>query len=472
MRNTARMRQLFSGRELPTWVSVAVIAVSAWTAGLVLARFGWNAGSAPEEDIHASEVVGLPLPRPAPDLHPDYRALVEEATTVVARLVKEYPEDTQAVATLAQLHNLAHDDEGEVACWQRCLELDGDFLLAYSNLAMRAANRGDNQAAEDLLRRALQVRGASLGFAELLATILMDQGRFAEATTVLEESLSRRPASAKAHILLGESRLKLKEFQKAKDEFQKAIRLDASSSRAYHGLSQAAARLGQQEEAEKYRAEFARLRKLEEDSGRKRQEEGKGLRGDEHVAPHTAAQILSMAGKTYLAHQQADEGEKCLVRAAELSSEEVSCRAALAELYAFQGRFEEALATVEQLRKLEPTNPAHLRSMGILQGRLGRWELAEKTFEQLCAMAPKAAVGYAGLAESYLRAGKELVRARDLAAKAVALDPSAWNYFILGALCERLGDTDAARAALEKAMALDPDNPRYRQVHASLKGKD
>ncbi len=464
------MRGLLSGRELPTWVSVAVIAGAAWTAGLVLARFGWNASSAPEEAIHATEVAGLPLPRLAADLHPEYRALVEEATTVVARLVGDYPEDTQAVATLAQLHNLAHDDEGEVACWQRCLELDGEFLLAYSNLAMRAANRGDNQAAEGLLRRALQVRGASSGFAELLATILMDQGRFAEAAGVLEESLSHRAPSAKTHILLGETRLKLKEFQKAKEQFQAALRLDGSSSRAYHGLSQAAARLGQGEEAEKYRTEFARLRKLEEDAGRKRQEEGKGLRGDEHVATQTAAQILTMAGKTYLAHQQADEAEKCLLRAAELSPEEVLCRATLAELYAAQGRLDEALAIVEQLRKLEPLNPAHLRSLGILQGRLGRWELAEKTFEQLCALAPKAAVGYAGLAESYLRAGREFVRARELATKAVALDPSAWNHFILGALCERLGDTDAARAALQKAMALEPDNPRYRQLHASLKG--
>lgn len=464
------MRRLLSGPEVPGWVSVAVIAASAYTAGLLLARFGWNAGVEPEESIHLTEVAGLPLPNIAPDLHPDYRALVEEAKDAVCRMVAAYPGDVQAVAALAQLHNLAHDDAGEVACWKRCLELDPNYLPAYSNLAMRAANRGEDREAEALLRRALEIPGASSGFAELLATVLNDQGRFAEAAQVLEDSLARRPASSRTHILLGEARLKLKEFQKAKEQFQKAIALDGSSSRAYHGLSQAAARLGQGEESEKYRAEFARLRALEDQTGRKKQEAGEGLRGDERVAPQHVTQILTMVGKTYLLHGQADEAERRLLRAAELSPEDIPCRAVLADLYAARGHLEEALATVEKLQKLEPRNPAHLRSLGILQGRLGRWEAAEKTFEKLCTLAPEQAVGYAGLAESYLRANKELARARTLASKAVALDPSGWNYFILGALCERMGDADGARSALNKAIALEPNNPRYRQLHATLNG--
>ena len=466
------MRWLLTGPRVPTWISLAVVAASAWIAGLLLARFGWNASLSPDEAIHLTEVAGLPLPNVTLDLNPQYRALVEEAKEHVVRLVDAHPKDAQAIAALAHLHNLAHDDAGEVACWRRCLELDPNHLLAYSNLAMRAANRGEAREAEELLRRALQVPGASPGFAELLATVLSDQGKFAEAAAVLEDSLARRPPSARTHILLGEARLKLKEFQKAKEQFQKAIELDRSSTRAYHGLFQATARLGQADEAEKYRAEFARLRAIEDETGRKKQEAGEGLRGDEHVATKHVAQILTMAAKTHLSHGEADEAERCLLRAAELSSDDLPSRALLADLYASRSRLEEALAMVEQLRKLDPRNPAHLRSQGILQGRLGRWEAAEKTFQELCALMPDQAVGYAGLAESYLRSGKQLDQARALAAKAVALDPSAWNHFILGALCERLGDLDAARAALKKAVALEPNNPRYRQLNASLKGTD
>ena len=141
-------------------------------------------------------------------------------------------------------------------------------------------------------------------------------------------------------------------------------------------------------------------------------------------------------------------------------------------MYSAQGRLEEALAIVEELRRIEPRNVIHVRSLGILQGRLGRWDAAQKTFRELCTVAPDWAVGYAGLAESYLRTGKELRQARTLAARAAEMEPSAWNYLILGAICQQQGDLDDARSALKKAIALDPNNPRYRQLYESLKGKN
>ncbi len=467
------MRRLFPGPGIPAWVTLAVIAVLAWTAGLLVARFGGSACPRPQEEaFRLQEVAGLPVPNVAPDLHPQYRALLEEAKEVACRVVEAHPTEVRAVAVLAQLHNLAHDDAGEVACWQRCLELDRNFVMAYSSLATRAANKGEHQQAEDLLRKAIEVTGASLEFAELLASVLADQGRFQEAARVLEESLARQPPTVRAIVKLGEAYLKLKEFQKAKEQFQKAIQIDGSSTRAYHGLAQVSARLGAVEEAEKYRAEVARLKQLEDRAGRKQLDETRLQRGDQRAAPQYVAQILTMAAAVYRLHQQADDAEQNLRRAAELSPDDTACRAALADLRSAAGRLEEALAIIEELRRIEPRNLTHLRSLGILQGRLGRWDAAQRTFRELCALAPDRAVGYAGLAESYLRIGKELPLAKTLAAKAIGLDPSAWNHFILAAICEQLGDLDASRSALQKAIALDPDNPRYRQLHASMKGKN
>ena len=70
--------------------------------------------------------------------------------------MQSFPSDAQAVAALALVHNLAHDDAGEVACWQKCLELDRKFLMAYSNLARRATEKGEYEKAETLLREAIQ----------------------------------------------------------------------------------------------------------------------------------------------------------------------------------------------------------------------------------------------------------------------------------------------------------------------------
>ncbi len=466
------MRRLFSAREVPTWVALAVVAATAWTAGLVLARYGWEAGVGLPEAIYLTEVAGLPLPTLAEDLNPEYRALAEEAKQAVARVLAEYPHDVQAVAALAHLHNLAHDDAGEVVCWQRCLELDADFLPAYSSLAMRAANRGEYQEAEQLLRRAMAVPGAVGSFAGTLASVLSDQGRFREAASVLEDSLASYPPTAAQLIALGEAYLRLDEFNKAKDQFQRALRIDRSSTRAHHGLAQALARLGQKEQADKHRAEMTRLKRLENQSKRKNLDEAGEQQGDRIFAPKFVADLLTMIAAVYGSHERSDEAERHLRRAAQLWPEHTGCRAALADLYGQQGRLAEALAVVEELRQIEPEQPAHLKTLGILLGRLARWEEAEKAFRELCAMATDSAVGYAGLAEIYLRSGKNLPLARLLAAKAADLEPSAWNFFVQGSICEQLGDRRGARLALRKAVTLEPRNPRYRQLYSALMEKE
>ena len=235
----------------------------------------------------------------------------------------------------------------------------------------------------------------------------------------MENALAGRSATLETCVQLGEVYLRLNEFQKAKDQFQKVIHVDGASARAYHGLIQAAARLGEAQEAEKYQAELARLKKSEDQANRK----GREQITDERIVPGLAAQILTMAARVYRSHRQADVAEQQLRRAAELDPRDVACRAVLADLYNEQQRLEEALGIVEELRQLEPRNLAHLKALGIVQGRLGRWDAAQKTFEELRVLAPDRAVGYAGLAEGYLRTGKDLPRARALATTAAKLEP-------------------------------------------------
>jgi len=450
------------------WLAAAAVMLLAWMAGFLGARLAWNTVSPPPDLDGLDEVAGLPVPRVAFDGYPQHRALLEELAQVAGRMVRSFPTDASAVAALAMVHNLAHDDAGEVACWRRCLELDPAFLPAYSNLSTRAANKGEYQEAEVLLREAMRLPGASPSFSELLATVLMSEGKSQEAAQTLENAMADRPPAARTLVQLGEVYLQLKEYQKAKTQFERAIQIDRSSSRAYHGLARACDRLKATQEAEKCRAEFARLKKAEDQAART----GIDKIADQRVVPDRAAQILTTAANVYSSQLQFDTAERYLKQAAGLSPDDVTCRAALAELYGTQGRLEEALAAVEELRRIEPRNLVHARSLGILQGRLGRWESAETTFRDLCALAPARAVGYAGLAESFLRTGKQLPLARTLAAKAAGLDPSAWNHFILAAICEQQGDRSAARKALEKAIFLDPGNSQYRQLYATIEGKN
>ena len=82
-------------------------------------------------------------------------------------------------------------------------------------------------------------------------------------------------------------------------------------------------------------------------------------------------------------------------------------------------------------------------------------------------LAPTKPEGYRELARLHLKGGKNLVEARRLSQKAVALEASAANYFVLGWACDATGDSASALPALKQAVALDPGNQTYvRLLHS------
>ena len=59
-----------------------------------------------------------------------------------------------------------------------------------------------------------------------------------------------------------------------------------------------------------------------------------------------------------------------------------------------------------------------------------------------------------------------------LASKTVELDPSADNHFMLGWACDVNGDSEGALAALQRAIQLDPDNPKYKQAYQTIEERE
>lgn len=436
--------------------------------GLMVWRLAQRPGG--ETDTSAASISASPLGVPVlpSDLYPQQRPVLEEAQAAVRRLLEEFPQDPNSAAAAALLNDLVHDEIAEVSCWEHCLQLDEDYLLAYSHLATRAVDAGDFVQAETLLRKALTVERASGDFRDLLASALSGQGKLTEAASVLEQSAAQKPGSAETRVLLGEAYLRLDQLEQASAAFEKAIQLDPQMARAYHGLAQIAAKAGRAKEARRHRDEFARLKAAEDRAARS----GPDQRADAFIVPKCVAAILSISGKTFLNHQQPEPAIDLLRRAATLDPHGTDSRTALTQAYTQVGQLESALAVVEELRAIEPKNLLHLRALAMLQARLDRLDAAEKTFGELCAAAPNWAVGYAGLAEVRLRTGNDLARARQLAAKAAELEPGGWNYFILAAICEKTGDLAGAELALQRAIELEPNDPRYRQMHASLQRKN
>jgi tetratricopeptide (TPR) repeat protein len=121
---------------------------------------------------------------------------------------------------------------------------------------------------------------------------------------------------------------------------------------------------------------------------------------------------------------------------------------------------------------IDPANAPALRGLGDCYQVAGRIAEAEQTYRALVEAAPQGADGYRELAWLYLRGRIKLPEARQLAEKAVALEPTALNYFVLSRAYDQNGDATRALSALKKAVDLEPTNASYRQTYERLRARE
>jgi predicted TPR repeat methyltransferase len=67
-----------------------------------------------------------------------------------------------------------------------------------------------------------------------------------------------------------------------------------------------------------------------------------------------------------------------------------------------------------------------------------------------------------------LQLNRDPTDAAELARQAVERAPTAANYFLWSVASQRSGDRTRAKAAIEKALELDPGNAQYQQLYLSL----
>lgn len=122
-----------------------------------------------------------------------------------------------------------------------------------------------------------------------------------------------------------------------------------------------------------------------------------------------------------------------------------------------QGRTDAALADLRLAHRLDPGEPFVRSALGILLGRLGKWNEAIPLMQETLRQTPDAAACF-NLGWAYEFTG-ELARARDCFEQAVARDPDfAEAHAHLASLAWRRADWQAAEDAGIRALARDPHN--------------
>jgi tetratricopeptide (TPR) repeat protein len=338
---------------------------------------------------------------------------------------------------------------------------------AYGILARVAYEKGQLDETVRLCQEALKRGPPNPELLNQLGRALMDLGRTDEAIQTLQQAVRLPRPVSQTSYLLGQAKLQSGNYAEAKESFQRAIVLLPDHTQAYFGLYTACMRLGQTEEAARYREQFQNLEAIDRRSLKERSAQEDSLTGLPMVR-ETVARTFFGAGQIYGAHQQPAQAAELFRRAASLDGDNPMYRAALEAYYLQRKALSEGVSAFEQLALEQPDNALNYLFLGRMQGRLQQFEGAEAAYLKVKQLAPEWDQGYRALAELYLLGNRKLPEAQVLARRAVELAPSGAHYYLLARVCLKNGDRPAALEAAKHAVALSPGEKRYQELLQQL----
>lgn len=287
------------------------------------------------------------------------------------------------------------------------------------------------------------------------------------AVAALEKEISLSPGESENYDLLGQAYLELKQYDKARDSYQKAVELDSQDSTAYYGLGTAYLRLGQREKATQPMERFRSLQDEAAAADRHGRMAGRALWNGLTLLAETHDHV----GRVYLTRENVRKAVHSWQRAAAVDPNDIFSREQLFNMNAHQGRAIEALELCQQLRKIDPGNAVYHLNAGFFLTRRRQFDAAEDALKKAIEIAPDQPQGYRFYVDLLLLQKDRFHDAVSTARTLVARQPTAANYLVLYLASDKAGDSTGASEAITRAEELDPNDPQVRKILASLRTK-
>lgn len=257
---------------------------------------------------------------------------------------------------------------------------------------------------------------AALLLGWLALTSAPDAHAWSDPVRLFERARERTPRSSQIPYVLGALHARRGEHAEAIPQFESALALDPSSAKVWLQLGQARAELGQLVEA---RAAYERAFALGLSEGNGLEESG----------------VRVQLGLVYLRLGELEGARREFARAADLAPEDGDILLRLGQVQERLGQPDEARRSLERGLALGALDEVKGRAqLGLLLSEQGDLAGAEREWRRL-----------------------------------TELEPGVGLWFqALGEVLQRRGDAPAARAALERSLALDPSGPRAAEIQRRL----
>lgn len=375
--------------------------------------------------------------------------LQTEAIQEIATLQARFPNLPESLHVAAMTYAGLRQTEKAEKLWQTCIQLAPNHVGPRVGLANLLIERGEDQRAVEVLDAALADGCRSPELFYRLASAQTKLGQVKEAESTLQTAVQAFPDVSENWLLLGQTKNQLQEYEEGEDCLRKAIDLGNNSTTVYFALANACQRQGKGEQATLYRQRFTEL-KTEDPLASPDLTFQKIYQ--QALRPMVAS-LYASAASVYIKQDDIEEGERLLLRTLDLAPDDTTVLEQLASLYHKNGEIADALAVQRRLVELAPGNVIYLFNLASMASQLNDLQAALQALEKARELRPDFALPYTGLAQVHSQLGN-LQQARLFAEGAVRREPSIQGYGVLAAICQELGDEDAAENAREMAKKL------------------
>lgn len=318
------------------------------------------------------------------------------------------------------------------------LELDPNLLKVRLVLAGIYLGQRDTEKAREQIEGALALAPGYLKTVALLGSLKLMEGDFKGAEAVCKKVLEKRPDLSLWHARLGIVYIAMKRSADALQAYQRALELEPGQFAVLKSIVH----------IHLLNKNFkAALNICEKQKGNIR--ENRIL----------LARIENLEGTIFRARGEPKTAIRYFKKAMALVPDLIAPRMALAEIFAQEDRFDEAVSEYEEVLALNAEYLPACMALGYIHYKQGNKKLAEKYYRRALAIKGDhgpAANNLAFILSENDRTLHEAYRLVQLAEKKMPRDASVKDT--LGWLYYRVGEYTRAISMLEKSVAIDPTN--------------
>jgi tetratricopeptide (TPR) repeat protein len=409
----------------------------------------------PSANVSAAAVTKLiPVPKsleatvamPTFQLSVDKAELEAESFRVANQLLAARPNDAQAIHVAAVCNSQFQKTAEAQELWLKCIELSPTTETYYLNVAANALFRGETELALATLEKAIANGIRSADISHHMGLALTRLGDDEKAVEVLQQAINSDSNLAAHWMLLGQSQLKLNRLPDAKVSLNRAVALGVRNRAVYLALLNTSMRLGEKEEAAKYREIVDAAGDKPTDDGRER------FRTiSEREAKRVLLTVLGEACVVYRDAGLLEDAEHTALRLLAHEPDNYGTCLFLAEMYHRRNMPAEELIARQRMLEINPSEFLNQLHVARILADAGYPQRCEGAIKLVISIAPQKALGYAAMAE-FLQSQGLANRAQWYAEQALDRERSPAGFKLLASILRSQGK-EAEAQSIEKSAA-------------------